>query len=168
MRTAMMSIEKKGRVARGEIVHFLRHGYVRGGQSIHPGIHQVEPGEIVTLTAGGLRSRRFVDESECRRAHCIFEHVYFARPDSRLFGKNVHRVRMRLGEHLAREHGDPEVRRQAIFWLGQTDTDESQYIANAPRAVLCRQWDWTFGSGQEVKRTFGIFMSQPPHSGIYR
>ncbi|NCP34037.1 MAG: hypothetical protein AUJ96_21770 [Armatimonadetes bacterium CG2_30_66_41] len=43
------------------------------------------------------------------------------------------------------------------FWLGQTDTDQNQYIAFAPRAVFCRQWDWTFESGQAVRRTFGIF-----------
>ena len=43
------------------------------------------------------------------------------------------------------------------FWLGQNDTDESQYIANAPRAALCRQWDWTFGSEQQVPRTIGLF-----------
>ena len=33
------------------------------------------------------------------------------------------------------------------FWLGQHDTDQSQYVAFAPRAVFCRQWDWSFGSG---------------------
>jgi len=43
------------------------------------------------------------------------------------------------------------------FWLGQHDTDQSQYIAFSPRAVFCRQWDWTFAAGQPVKRTFGIF-----------
>lgn len=43
------------------------------------------------------------------------------------------------------------------FWLGQNDTDQSQYIAFSPRAVFCREWDWTFGSGQTVKRTLGIF-----------
>ncbi|MBM3498752.1 MAG: hypothetical protein FJX74_08780 [Armatimonadetes bacterium] len=43
------------------------------------------------------------------------------------------------------------------FWLGQNDTDESQYIANAPRALLCRQWDWTFPAGGSVSRTFGLF-----------
>ncbi len=42
------------------------------------------------------------------------------------------------------------------FWQGQ-ETATGQYGANAPRAVFCRQWDWTFGSGQTVNRTFGIF-----------
>lgn len=43
------------------------------------------------------------------------------------------------------------------FWLGADDTDGSPYIDFAPRAVFCRQWDWTFGSSQKVPRTFKIF-----------
>ncbi len=43
------------------------------------------------------------------------------------------------------------------FWMGQSDTDGAHYPSFAPRAVFCRQWDWTFGSGQTVARTFGIF-----------
>lgn len=43
------------------------------------------------------------------------------------------------------------------FWLTQSDADGTQYLANAPRAVFCRQHDWTFASGQQVQRTFGIF-----------
>lgn len=42
------------------------------------------------------------------------------------------------------------------FWLG-SEGGEKQWRSNAPRAVFCRQWDWTFGSGQNVKRTFGVF-----------
>ncbi|MBI5383711.1 MAG: hypothetical protein HZA90_03390 [Verrucomicrobia bacterium] len=42
------------------------------------------------------------------------------------------------------------------FWMGQSDTDGAHYRSFAPRAVFCRQWDWTFGSGQAVKRSFGI------------
>ncbi len=42
------------------------------------------------------------------------------------------------------------------FWLGQ-ESAVNQYQSNAPLAVFCRQWDWTFASGQNVKRTFGIF-----------
>jgi len=42
------------------------------------------------------------------------------------------------------------------FWMGQNDAP-GQYISYAPRAVFCRQHDWTFGSGQRVRRTLGIF-----------
>ena len=42
------------------------------------------------------------------------------------------------------------------FWLG-AEGGEKQWNSNEPRAVFCRQWDWTFGSGQTIKRTFGVF-----------
>ncbi len=64
-------------------------------------IREVEPGEIVTLSAEGVKSRRFADVQQ--PAHCIFEHIYFANPSSRLFGDTVQIVRERLGEKLALE-----------------------------------------------------------------
>lgn len=63
---------------------------------------EVEPGEIVTLSDHGVSSRRFTEPAE-RPAHCVFEHVYFAHPSSRVFGQTVQIVRERLGEVLARE-----------------------------------------------------------------
>jgi len=66
-------------------------------------VRDVEPGEIVTLTANGLSSRRFVPRGAFRRAYCIFEHVYFADPSSQVFGENTHLVRLEMGRALARE-----------------------------------------------------------------
>lgn len=66
-------------------------------------VRDVEPGEIVTLAPEGLRSRRFAEVGAQRKAHCVFEHVYFADPASQIFGQNVHLVRMELGRALARE-----------------------------------------------------------------
>jgi hypothetical protein len=43
------------------------------------------------------------------------------------------------------------------FWKGQNDTDGREYNAMSPRAVFCRQWDWTFASGAKVSRTMGLF-----------
>lgn len=63
---------------------------------------EIEPGEIVTLSDEGVRSRRYCEPAP-RRAHCIFEHVYFANPSSRIFGQTVQIVRERLGERLAEE-----------------------------------------------------------------
>ncbi len=65
-------------------------------------LREVQPGEIVTLSDAGVSSRRF-DDPAPRRAHCIFEHVYFANPSSVVFGENVQIVRERLGEKLALE-----------------------------------------------------------------
>lgn len=68
-------------------------------------LREVEPGEMVFLAPGKpLRSMRFVPPAEAKPAHCIFEHVYFSRPDSRVFGDSVHAVRRRCGEILAEEH----------------------------------------------------------------
>jgi amidophosphoribosyltransferase len=61
----------------------------------------VEPGEIVVVDAGGLRSKKPFPPA--RLAHCVFEHVYFSRPDSYVFGKSVNEVRTELGRRLARE-----------------------------------------------------------------
>jgi len=62
----------------------------------------VEPGEIVFIGKNGIES---VKPFEKRKpSMCIFEYIYFARPDSNIFGKNVYLTRKRLGEQLAKEH----------------------------------------------------------------
>jgi len=65
-------------------------------------VRDLERGEVVVIDVAGVHSfRPFAVE---RAAPCAFEHVYFARPDSRLFGQSVQAVRQRLGEELFREH----------------------------------------------------------------
>jgi amidophosphoribosyltransferase len=63
----------------------------------------VEPGEVLIVTADGIRSIK--PFAPAPLAHCIFEHVYFARPDSYVFGRSVNEVRTELGRVLAREQG---------------------------------------------------------------
>jgi amidophosphoribosyltransferase len=63
-------------------------------------IRDVEPGELVTIDGDGLTGERF---AEAPHAACIFEHVYFARPDSNLLGQNVYVSRYRMGRRLALE-----------------------------------------------------------------
>ena len=65
-------------------------------------IREVEPGEVVVVDAKGLRS--FKPWTEEGKRFCVFEHVYFARPDSQIDGRSVHRVRELLGRSLAKEH----------------------------------------------------------------
>ncbi len=62
----------------------------------------VEPGEIVKVTDAGVHTVRAFPAAE--RLQCVFEYVYFARPDSVLWGRNVHTVRKALGRELAREY----------------------------------------------------------------
>jgi len=64
-------------------------------------VRDVEPGEIVSIGEDGIRSLRPYPQQA--HASCVFEYVYFARPDSWLWGRNVSRVRKRLGMELARE-----------------------------------------------------------------
>jgi len=68
-------------------------------------IRDVEPGEIVVFDAGGVASASFAMGR--RTAYCIFEHVYFARPDSVVFGRSVAEARRQFGRRLAREHAVP-------------------------------------------------------------
>jgi len=65
-------------------------------------IRDVEPGEIVSISDAGISSRRFANPAP-RMAQCVFEHVYFANPASRVFGQNVQITREQLGERLAKE-----------------------------------------------------------------
>ena len=66
-------------------------------------VRDVEPGEIVVIDKNGLNSIKAFPGHE-RRAFCIFEYVYFARPDSIIANRNVYRVRVEMGRQLAREH----------------------------------------------------------------
>jgi amidophosphoribosyltransferase len=68
-------------------------------------VRDVEPGEVVVVTAQGLTSIK--PFATAQKAQCIFEHVYFARPDSYVFGESVNEVRTEFGRRLARESGVP-------------------------------------------------------------
>ncbi len=66
-------------------------------------VRDVEPGEIVIINQDGLKSIQAFPE-QTRRAFCIFEYVYFARPDSTIANRNVYEARVEMGRQLAREH----------------------------------------------------------------
>ena len=65
----------------------------------------VEPGELVMVTSDGVTSRRY--STGIPQSSCIFEHVYFARPDSKIFNRWVQESREEMGRQLARESGVP-------------------------------------------------------------
>ncbi len=66
-------------------------------------VRDVEPGEIVIIGPNGVQSIQAFPEQQ-RRAFCIFEYVYFARPDSTIASRNVYNVRVEMGRQLAREY----------------------------------------------------------------
>ncbi len=68
-------------------------------------IREVEPGEFIVIDETGLHAYR--PWAETRKAMCIFEYIYFARPDSELYGRNVYEMRKAFGRQLAKEHPIP-------------------------------------------------------------
>ena len=66
-------------------------------------VREVEPGEMVIIDESGVTSRRPFPSERLNPSLCIFEFVYFARPDSTLYGRNVHQARVRMGEQLAEQ-----------------------------------------------------------------
>jgi amidophosphoribosyltransferase len=66
-------------------------------------IREIEPGELIVIDKNGMTS--YFPWKKITPSPCIFEFVYFARPDSYIFGKNVYMVRKEMGRQLAREHG---------------------------------------------------------------
>lgn len=66
-------------------------------------LRDVQPGELVVVDKDGMTFSQFAASPAPRHAQCIFEHVYFSRPDSRVFGESVHSIRCQLGLRLAME-----------------------------------------------------------------
>ncbi|MCK5146625.1 amidophosphoribosyltransferase [bacterium] len=65
-------------------------------------VRDVEPGELLVINKNGIKSQQFAKVTRC--SHCIFEYIYFSRPDSRIFGQNVDKTRRKLGRRLAQEY----------------------------------------------------------------
>jgi amidophosphoribosyltransferase len=71
-------------------------------------LREIEPGEILHITREGVKT--YAPFKKVHRKHCIFEYIYFARPDSFMFGKTVYTVRKALGRQLARDtHVDADM-----------------------------------------------------------
>lgn len=65
-------------------------------------VREIEPGEILIIDEHGIKSYKPFPRQ--KHSLCIFEYIYFSRPDSHVFGRNVYEVRLNLGEELAKEH----------------------------------------------------------------
>jgi len=105
----------------------------------------VEPGEIVILGPDGLESLRPFPAR--KRAFCIFEYIYFARPDSRIFGHGVYQVRKRLGERLA-----VEAPAQGDFAMPVPDSGTCAALGFSQKAGL--PFEMAFVRNHYVGRTF--------------
>ncbi|MDI6400801.1 amidophosphoribosyltransferase [Balneolaceae bacterium ANBcel3] len=92
-------------------------------------IRDIEPGEVViidrqTLENNEPRSLFLNRKKGTGISQCIFEYIYFSRPDSRIFGENTDKVRRKIGKYLAREFPIPE--------LSQTETDKYPIVISVP------------------------------------
>ena len=114
-------------------------------------VREVEPGEMVIIDGSGLRSE--VVGRAPQRSLCIFEFIYFARPDSFLLGKNVYEARRRMGEGLARE--SPV---EADLVIGVPDSGTPAAIGYAAQAGI------PFGEGLIKNRYIGRTFIQPNQS----
>ncbi len=110
-------------------------------------IREVEPGEIVRLDKKGLSSRFFVKPGSVTPAHCIFEHIYFAKQNSTIFGENVHEFRKKLGRQLAIEQpADADV------VIPVPDSGTSAAIGYAEQSKI--PFDMGFVRSHYIGRTF--------------
>lgn len=67
-------------------------------------IRDIEPGEIVIIDENGVKSEWLLEnQAEVKKELCVFEYIYFARPDSRIDGQSVYEARVEMGKQLARE-----------------------------------------------------------------
>ena len=95
-------------------------------------IRELEPGEVVFLKGDKIESFKLPGSEKAKKAQCIFENVYFARPDSDIFSDNVYQVRKRLGAQLAKENPVKDV----DFVMGVPDSGNYAAIGYAQQAKL--------------------------------
>jgi amidophosphoribosyltransferase len=125
---------------------------------------EVEPGEFVVIDKNGVHSHKWTKET--RETICIFEYIYFARPDSYLGGKLLHTCRQRLGANLAKEVGD----KGADFVVSVPDSGTPHAIGVATELKLSfqegliknRYVGRTFINPHQKQREIGIRMKLNP------
>jgi amidophosphoribosyltransferase len=134
-------------------------------------IRSVAPGELLEISADGVRSEQFATAPAPPRAACSFEYIYFARPDSLLDGQLVYSTRERMGEELATEH--PVL---ADFVMPVPDSATPAAIGFARAAglpyreglVKNRYIGRTFIQPQQQQREFGVDLKFNPLPEVLR
>jgi amidophosphoribosyltransferase len=127
-------------------------------------LREVEPGEMVVIDEDGLHEYQAVPVQG--RALCIFEYVYFARPDSIMYGKSVHETRRRMGHELAKEH--PITDAHLVFAIPDTGTPAAIGLAEAARkpyregVIKNRYIHRTFIQPDQRMRELGVRMKLTP------
>jgi amidophosphoribosyltransferase len=127
-------------------------------------VREVEPGEMVVIDKTGLREIQAIPTQ--KHAICIFEYIYFARPDSMIYGKTLHECRRRMGHELAREHPAPGA--HVVFPIPDTGTPAAIGFAEASRipyaegVIKNRYIHRTFIQPDQRMRDLGVRMKLTP------
>jgi len=127
-------------------------------------IREVEPGEMIVVDENGLSEYQAIPLEG--RALCIFEYVYFARPDSRMYNRTMHEARRRMGHELAREHPCPGA--HIVFPIPDTGIPAAIGLAEASRipyaegVIKNRYIHRTFIQPDQRMREMGVRMKLTP------
>ena len=129
-------------------------------------MREVAPGEIVVIDRNGMRSRQAMPMA--RNATCMFEFIYFARPDSMLYGRELHQVRRAMGHELAREHPIPGGTADIVIPIPDTGTPaaigfaEFSHIPYGEGVIKNRYIARTFIQPDQRMRELGVRMKLMP------
>jgi amidophosphoribosyltransferase len=98
-------------------------------------LREVNPGELIvidkeTLNSGEIKSFRINEKPE-QKKHCVFEYIYFSRPDSFIFGHNVDKMRRRLGKVLARKHPVTDPEGERVYVISVPDSSNTTALGYA-------------------------------------
>lgn len=98
-------------------------------------IREVEPGELIIIDdeavkSGVIKSQRINGNPEPKK-HCVFEYIYFSRPDSFIFGHNVDKMRRRLGKELARKHPVKDPDDERVYVISVPDSSNTTALGYA-------------------------------------
>lgn len=127
-------------------------------------LREVEPGEIISIDQHGLQEIQAVPMQ--RRATCLLEFIYFARPDSMLYNRTLHTVRRRMGQELAREHPCPGA--HVVIPIPDTGTPAALGYAEVSRipygegVIKSRYIQRTFIQPSQRMRDMGARMKYTP------
>ena len=161
-----------GRLPEGE-----GHGWVFGSETCALDhmqaefVRELEPGEVVVITDNGVHSDIFRSEEKRERALCVFEWIYFARPDSVMDGRLMHTAREDMGAQLAREHPI-----DADLVIGIPDSSTSAAVGYAKESgipianglVRNRYVGRTFIEPEQQRRDRGVRQKFNPMPSVLR
>jgi amidophosphoribosyltransferase len=127
-------------------------------------VREVAPGEVVVIDKHGMHSRQALPIS--KNATCMFEFIYFARPDSMMYGRELHQVRRAMGRELAREH--PVLQADIVIPIPDTGTPaaigfaEESGIPYGEGVIKNRYIARTFIQPDQRMRELGVRMKLMP------